>query len=491
MNHLKKRISIKSLTKLIFTSLFITSVLFMFSCNQKTNESKKKIEKSATAEIGWQQVPSILKKINAPKFADKDFNITKYGAVLGGKKIATEAFKKAIEACNKAGGGRVVVPKGVFLTGPIHLKDNVNLHISEGAVVKFSTNPKDYLPVVHIRWEGTEAMNYSPLIYAFGKKNIAVTGSGILDGQADNQHWWPWKGKKQFGWKKGMPSQADEKGSPLLRKMNDDKIPLNKRLFGAGHYLRPTMIEFYKCDNILLKGVTLKNSPFWFVHPVLSNNITVDGIKTNSNGPNTDGFDPESCSYILVQNCVFKDGDDCIAIKSGRNNDGRKANVPSTNIVIRHNQMKDGHGGVVIGSEITGGASNIYAEDNEMSSPNLDRALRIKSNSKRGGIVKNIFMRNTTVGQVKEAIVKLNLHYDPKEAKGYHFTPEIENVFVDSVTSEKSNYALYFYGLDNSKIKNITIENCTFNGVKKGNYLNNVKDLNIQNVKINGKIYKQ
>ena len=276
---------------------------------------------STTTETGWKNVNRILEKIKAPKFANKDFDIIKYGAVADGKTLCTKAFVKAIEACSKAGGGRVVVPKGEFLTGAIHLKSNINLHVSEGAVLKFSTNPKDYLPVVLCGWEGSHCMNYSPLIYAYGQKNIAVTGKGIIDGQASDEHWWKWK-----------TLSGDKESRPRLLKLNDEKVPFKKRIFGAGYYLRPTMIEFYSCKNILIEGVTLKDSPFWFLHPILSTNITIEGVKTNSIGPNTDGCDPESCSFVLIKNCVFSDGDDCIAIKSGRNNDGRETNVPSSNI---------------------------------------------------------------------------------------------------------------------------------------------------------------
>ncbi len=381
-------------------------------------------------------------------------------------------------------------PKGEYLTGAIHLKNNVNLHISKDAVVKFSTNPKDYLPIVHARWEGVDLMNYSPLIYAYGQKNIALTGEGLLDGQADNKHWWPWKGKKAFGAMDSSKSQDDSLSRPRLMKMNDDGVPVEKRIFGEGTYLRPTFVEFYKCENILIQGVTLKDPPFWFLHPVLSNNITVENVTTTGLGPNNDGCDPESSSNILIKGCTFKNGDDCIAIKSGRNNDGRKINIPSKNIIIQDCEMKDGHGGVVIGSEVTGGCWNVFAENCEMNSPNLERALRIKTNAKRGGTIKNIYLRNIEVGQVQEAIVKLNLLYDPKEAEGYNYTPIIENVVVENVESKKSKYALYLDGLENSKIKNIIISNCEFNGVSKGNIISNVEDIKLENVFINGELQK-
>ncbi len=434
-------------------------------------------QKSESAEAGWKNVDKILSKINAPKFPEKDFDITKYGAVSDGKTLCTEAIAKAIETCAKAGGGRVVVPKGEFLTGAIHLKSNVNLHVSEGAVIKFSTNPKDYLPVVLCGWEGSVCMNYSPLIYAYGQKNIAVTGKGIIDGQASNENWWKWKSLS-----------SDKESRPRLLKLNDEKVPFEKRIFGEGYYLRPTMIEFFKCKNILIEGVTLKDSPFWFIHPMLSTNITVDGVKTNSIGPNTDGCDPEACSYVLIQNCVFNDGDDCIAIKSGRNNDGRKLNTPSKNIIVKNCNMKDGHGGVSIGSEISGGCSNVYVEDCKMDSPALDRMLRIKSNSKRGGVVENIFVRNIKVGEVAGAIVELNMRYDPKEAQGYDYKPVMKNIFISNVTSEKSRYGLFFDGLPDSKIKDVFLSDCKFNGVKDGNKITDAENVKMKEVYINGKL---
>ncbi len=453
--------------KRIFSSILIFLLLITNGYSQRDNASK----------LGWKNVNPILKRINAPKFKEKDFNIIKYGAVADGKTLCTEAFKKAIDECSKAGGGRVVVPKGEFLTGAIHLKNNINLYISEGAVLKFSTDPKDYLPVVLCGWEGSHCMNYSPLIYAYGQKNIAVTGKGIIDGQASEENWWKWKNLSN-----------DKESRPRLLKLNDDKVPFTKRIFGEGFYLRPTMIEFYKCKNILIEGVTLKDSPFWFMHPILSTNITIDGVKTNSIGPNTDGCDPESCSDVLIKNCTFNDGDDCIAIKSGRNNDGREINIPSKNFLIEDCSMKDGHGGVSIGSEISGGCWNIYVEDCQMDSPALDRMLRIKSNSKRGGVVKNIFVKNIKVGQVAGAIVELNMKYDPKEADGFSFYPKMENIFIENVTSQKSKNAFYFAGLPQSEIQNVFITDCKFDGVKTDNEISDAKNIQLKNVFINGKL---
>ena len=430
--------------------------------------------------IGWPQLKTVLAQIKAPVFPAKDFSIVNYGAKGDGTTDCSDAFKKAIDACNKAGGGRVVVPDGDFLTGAIHLKSNVNLFLSDKATIKFSTDPNKYLPVVFTRFESTECYNYSPFIYANGQQNIAITGKGKLDGQADDTNWWKWKGSKD-------PLAKNQTASvKALNKMGDDGIPVEKRIFGDGHYMRPNFIQFVKCKNILIDGVSIVRSPMWEINPVLSQNITVQNVKINSLGPNNDGCDPECCKNVLIKNCDFSTGDDCIAIKSGRNDDGRRVNVPSENIVIQDCRMNDGHGGVVIGSEVSGSVRNVWAENCTMDSPNLDRALRIKTNSVRGGTIENIFMRNVKIGQVKEAVVLVSFTY--QEGDTGKFTPIVRNIFVSNVTSEKSQYGLYFDCYERSPVTNVVIENCKFNGVKSNNLMKFTKDLTFKDFYINGKL---
>jgi len=441
-------------------------------------------QSSLVADAGWNQVPSILGKIIPPEFPDRDFYITDYGAIGDGKSDCTGAFAKAIDACHQAGGGRVVVPAGKFLTGAIHLKSNVNLHITAEAVVLFSKEPEKYLPIVFSRFEGMECMNYSPFIYAYEQENIAVTGSGLLDGQADNGTWWNWVGKPEFGWKEGQPNQESDRSA--LMAMADQNIPATERIFGAGHYLRPNFIQFIKCKNILISDFTLKRSPMWEIHPVLCENVTVRKVTVISHGPNNDGCDPESSRNVLIKECYFDTGDDCIAIKSGRNGDGRRINVPSENIVIQDCHMKDGHGGVVIGSEMSGNCRNVFAENCTMDSPNLERALRIKTNSLRGGIVENIYMRNITVGKVSNAVVWIYFHYMEGDI-GEH-TPIVRNVYVSNVTSQESDYALLLDGYKRSPVTNIRLENCRFDGVRKASIVKNVKGLKLKDVYINGEL---
>ncbi len=313
---------------------------------------------------------SILARIKPPVFPNRDFDIRKFGAEEGGGKLCTDAIKKAVGACSAAGGGRVLVPKGTFLTGAIHLQSNVNLYVSEGATLLFSTDPKDYLPVVFSRFESTECMNYSPFIYAFEKENIGVTGPGTLDGQASQEHWWDWRLKARGGVTRDEQG-GDSDVKTLVEKMGNKDVPVEKRVFGEGHYLRPNFVQPYRCKNVLLEGFTMKRSPMWELNPTLCQNVTVRNVTIDSHGPNNDGCDPDACRDVLIEKCTFSTGDDCIAIKAGRNRDGRRVGVPCENLIVQDCVMKDGHGGVSIGSEVSGGIRNVYIERCQMSSPIL------------------------------------------------------------------------------------------------------------------------
>jgi polygalacturonase len=434
-------------------------------------------QKAATGPAGWGRLPAILKRITPPKFPARDFDVIQFGAVGDGNTDCSKAFSDAISACNKAGGGRVVVPQGVFLTGAIHLKSNVNLYVSKDATIRFSTDPKLYLPVVFTRWEGTECMNYSALIYAFEQNNIALTGEGMLDAQASDDNWWSWKGNREAG--AGKPNQNEARKK--LLDMGDKDVPVRERIFGDGSYLRPNFFQPYRCKNVLVEGVTFKNSPMWFLNPVLCKNVSVIGVTTEGQGPNNDGCDPESCTDVLIKNCFFNTGDDCIAIKSGRNRDGRRVNVACENIVVQGCTMRNGHGGVVIGSEVSGSVRNVYAEECAMDSPVLERGLRIKTNAVRGGVIENVFMRNVKIGQVLEAVVKIDFYYEEGD-KG-KFAPIVRNINVRNVESNMSRFGVWIRAFSTSPASGVHIENCTFSNVAEADVLENVKDLSLINVK--------
>jgi len=427
---------------------------------------------AASRAQGWEAVPAILARIRAPRFPARDFRITDYGARAG--QDSTEAIRRAIEACNRAGGGRVVVPAGEFPTGAIHLKSNVNLHVSEGATLRFSTDPRKYLPAVFTRYEGTEAMNYSPLIYAFEVQNIAVTGKGTLDGGASDENWWRWARRGPGG----SPSrQAPD--VRRLREMAAAGVPVSERVFGEGYHLRPPFIQPYRSRNILIEGITIINSPFWEIHPVLSQNVTVRGVNVKTHGPNNDGCDPESSRDVLIEDCVFDTGDDCIAIKSGRDEDGRRIGVPSENIIVRRSTMKDGHGGVVIGSEISGGVRNVFVEDCVMDSPNLDRALRFKSNALRGGVLENVYMRNVRVGRVAEAVLTIDLLYAGERGP---YKPVVRNVLLENVTSTSSPRVMWVVGFPGVTIENVRFKDCTFRGLEATEVVNHAGSISFENV---------
>lgn len=458
-------------------SVFILTISFL-GCT-----GKAEIQQS-----GWDNVENILSQIKLPQIPSTEFKITDYGSLEELSTNIKPFIEKAIQECSGKGGGKIIIPAGrYFSKGPIHLKSNINLHFEDGAIINFSNNPDDYLPVVFTRWEGVECYNYSPLIYAYEQENIAITGNGVLNGQADNNNWWPWKGKTEYGFIKGMPSQLDDYSRARLLKLDEDQVDVSERIFGDGYYLRPNFVQFYKCRNILLSDVELINSPMWVIHPVLCENLTVRNVKTISHGPNSDGCNPESSRNVLIENCFFDNGDDCIAIKSGRNFDGRRIATPSENIIIRNCTMKDGHGGVVIGSEVSGGCRNVYAENCKMDSPHLDRMLRIKSNSLRGGIVENIFVRDIQVGTVSNAVFLIELLYEMKDGEVGNFPPTVRNINVERVRSNKSEFALQLIGIDNPQIEGIKISDCEFNNVEKGNFIQNVKSITLSNVTLNGK----
>lgn len=430
---------------------------------------------------GWDDYPRLLARIQAPTFPARDFPITRFGAVADGQSDATAAIAQAIAACAAAGGGRVVVPAGVFLTGPIVLRSNVNLHVSEGATLKFVTDPAKY-PLVFTRWEGIECMNYSPLIYAFEQENIALTGKGTLDGQATRDTWWDWKAT--FFKVPGEDKQRAD--ARALIAMGEQGVPVEQRVFGPGHKLRPNFFQPYRCRNILVEDVKFIRSPMWEIHPVLSTNITVRGVSIDSHGPNNDGCDPESSQDILIENCVFDVGDDCIAIKSGKNNDGRRVNVASENIVVRNCTMKDGHGGVVLGSECSGHIRNVFVENCTMDSPNLDRMLRFKNNAVRGGILENVFARNIKVGTVGEAILTIDLLYE-EGAKG-SYKPVVRNIQVDHVTATAAPRVMYVASFPGAVIDGITFSNCVFKGIESTEVLATSGTVQFTNVVIEPKV---
>lgn len=442
----------------------------------------------------WAEAQRVLAGMTQVHFPDRSVSITDFGAIPGDSlQLATEAIANAILAMNQAGGGTVIVPDGTFWTGPVTLKSNVNLFLSDAAVLKFTTEVKQYFPAVPSRWEGIDCNNTHPLIYAYGETNIAITGKGTIDGCAANDNWW---GRGRLKERRPWPLHPEDPKSEMvegsrvrLLAWGESGTPMYERTFTEVDGLRPQTIHFNRCTTVLIEGVTLLNSPFWVIHPLMCNDLTVRGVTVNNNGPNGDGCDPESCRNVLIEGCTFNTGDDCIAIKSGRNEDGRKWGIPSENIIVRNCTMANGHGGVVIGSEISGGYKNLWVENCRMDSPNLDRVIRIKTSTARGGVIEGIHVRNVEVGQCREAVLRINLRYEQNEIARRGFIPEVRDVTLENVTCKKSTYGIRLDGLDEeTRIDNITLRNCHFEGVEKDPVLQSglVGTVTFENTTING-----
>lgn len=447
----------------------LISVLSLSSVEAKNKNS----ENAATP---WERADSIVESIQKTHFPDRVYRITDYGARAyrpdAPINLAHDAINLAITICSQEGGGTVVVPDSIYLTGPITLLSNVNLHLEDGAILRFSTNPELYYPAVRTFWEGIECFNTHPLIYAYGAVNIALTGKGVLDAQGANDNWWSWCGSRRFGWEPGKISQSGRHGDKTkgpraqLQQWGEKQVPVHERVFSMEDGMRPQFLNIFRCNSVLIEDVTFLESPFWSLHPLFVNDLIVRGVTVRNQGPNGDGCDPECCNRVLIENCTFHTGDDCIAIKSGRNMDGRKWKTPSQNIVIRKCRMEDGHGGVVIGSEISGGYRNLYVEDCEMDSPHLERVIRIKTNNCRSGIIENVFVRNIKVGVCKETVLRINLAYEPGEPCLRGNNPIVRNVNLENITCQKSQFGVILNGLEDAcNIYNISLKNCTFNGV--------------------------
>jgi polygalacturonase len=409
------------------------------------------------------KVDSIINRIQLPKIPSFQINVVKLGAKGDSISNSKPFFDKAMALCKKNNGGTIVVPKGIYLlNGPIHFVSNVNLKIEKGAKIKFSDKPEDYLPMVLTSWEGTMLYNYSPLIYAYKCTNIAISGEGIIDGEGGNS----WK---SFKTKEG-------KGKDLSREMNHNNVPLNERKFGTGYFLRPQMIQFFNCSTILVENIRIEDSPFWCLHLLKSQNITVRGISYKSLNYNNDGIDPEYAKDVLIENVTFNNGDDNVAIKAGRDHEGRaNSATPSENIVIRNCNFKGLHG-VVIGSEMSAGVQNVYVE-NCKTVGYLKRGIYLKTNADRGGFIRNVFVRNIQLDEVEDCLyITANYH---GEGKG--FQSEISNVSFSDITCNKASASgIVIQGFPDKKIRNISLNNIEIKWAK-----NAISSTNAENVIMN------
>lgn len=385
----------------------------------------------------WEEVPAILERIVAPTFPDRVFSVTDFGAMEGGRANCGDAFKRAIEACHEAGGGRVLVPAGRFLTGPVHLKSGVELHLAEGSELVFSDRFEDYLPPVLVRVGGIECYNYSPLIYARDCENVAVTGKGKLDGNSGS--WWEWKGKE----------------TREHFRMGTEGVPVEKRVFAEPKYgIRPSFLCLFECRNVLLEDFTIGSGPNWTIHPVYCTNVTIRGVTVDTDGPNNDGIDPDSCRDVLIEHCTFSTGDDCVVLKSGYNEDGWRVGRPTENVIMRHCSSAHGHGGLVIGSEMSGGVRNVFMHDCHFEG--TDRAIRIKSRLDRGGVVERVFARDLTVKDMVHEAVILNMDYgaDPNRTEKVA-PPVFRDMTFERLSGRGAPLAVLIRGSEASPVSDI------------------------------------
>lgn len=407
-------------------------------------------------------------------------------AIPDAEHLQTERLQAAIDALSEAGGGVLVFPAGIYRTGALCLKSGVELHLaSPKTLVQFTPEePEQNYPLRLSHWEASPCYNYSALLYACGARDIAVTGCGCLDGGADKDHWWNWHHQVEDSWSEDKPDLqlADRKA---LRRMNEEGVPVEERVFGKGHFLRPNFVQFLRCERVLLQGVTLHNSPMWQLNPVQCRSVIVDGLTLSSHGSNNDGCDPESCSGVWIKNCCFDTGDDCISLKSGRDNDGRTANIPCEDVLIEHNEFADGHGGIALGSEMSGGIYRVLASDNHFSSPNLTYALRLKTNARRGGSVEQIMLCDSVMESVHGAAIHGTMLYE--DGRNGSDLPVFRDITIENITAHGGDYGVFLEAFPEVPITGLVLRNICIDGVRQPLRSMNWKEPVVENVVINGK----
>ena len=452
-------------------------MLVFFGFIQAFPQQPSDLFSEAPDEILPMNAPFEMPRMTRPFFPDRSFNIRDYGATEGGAVKNTEAIRAAIAAASGAGGGKVVVPAGRWMTGAIHLASNVNLSLEKGAELLFSQDPSDYLPAVFSRHEDTECNKYSAFIYADHKTNIAITGEGTLNGRG--KPWWDWK-------------ESQKKSERLLESMGDKNTAVRGRLFDGtdGRVLRPAFFQPMNCSNILVEGVTFLYGAFWTITPTYCENVIVRKVKITTDGsyghvPNGDGVDPSSCKNVLIEYCEFCTGDDCIAIKSGRDRDGMRVGIPTENVVIRHCIGLQGHGGIVIGSETSGGIRNVYAYDCRFHG--TDRIVRIKTARGRGGMIENMWFRDLSADTIQQEAIHVNMLYTgsrlPAEAVTLA-TPKIRNLHYSKIScSYGKKAAIEILGLPEMPVENVSFDSITITAAK-GILCSDAKMIEFKNVSV-------
>lgn len=409
-----------------------------------------------------------MPQLERPVFRDATYLITDYGAAAGEK--CTDAIAAAIAACAEDGGGTVLVPAGTWLTGAIHLRSNVNLHLGEGAVLRFSDDPADYLPVVFTRWAGFECYNYSPLIYARDCENIAVTGPGSIDG--NGRPWWPW-----------FERQSDT-AEKMYREQVIPNVPVEERVYGtveAG--LRPQLISPINCRNVLLEGFTIAEpGPFWTIDLVYCDRVIVRKLRVlTEGGPNTDGLNVDSSRNVLIEHCYFNTGDDCICMKSGMNEDGWRVGKPTENVVVRHNLTARGHGGAVFGSDTSGDIRNVYAHSCIFDGTLI--GIRLKSTRGRGGVVERLWLENIDMRGIEQQAIEMTTAYSAYMATTEGKAPTFRDLRFRNIHVDGARYAAQLTGLPETPLQSLRFEDITMSA-QEGFQMKLVSDITLDAVAV-------
>lgn len=406
-------------------------------------------------------------------YSQQFYNVLHYGAKNDSSKLCTKAVAAAIDAASKKGGGTVYFPAGKYLTGPVHLKSNITVFIDAGAELHFSDNFNDYLPYVESRFEGVDVKSFSPLFYAYKAENISIVGRGKIDGHG--KKWWD----VAEGYKEGQPRS---KWAKLFDSLNKDMVrPDDLGQIRKG-FLRPPFIQPMYCRNVLIQGITIVNSPFWTVNPEFCENVTVDGVTINNpHSPNTDGINPESCRYVHIANCHISVGDDCITIKSGKDLPGRTKAAPAEDYTITNCTMLAGHGGVVIGSEMSGSVKKITISNCVFDG--TDRGIRIKTARGRGGVVEDIRVSNVVMKNIRQQAIVLDMQYgktDPEPVS--ERTPQFRNIHLSNITAQTAQ-AIYINGLAEMPVEDVTFNDIQFDA-QTGAVVKEAKNIEFHNVRI-------
>ena len=450
--------------------------------------------------------------LDRPVFLANNVSIADFGGVPDGATLNTAAFAKAIDALSKKGGGTLTVPSGIWYTGPIVFQSNINLHLEKGALILFSSD-FDLYPLVHTVFEGLDTRRCQSPISGRNLKNIAITGEGSINGSGDA--WRPLKKSKvtDSHWQRVVKSGGvvkdgnywfPTKGSLKGNDMSDMNVPKgdlsDEEWNSVKDFLRPVMVSFIECENVLLEGVLFENSPSWNIHPLMCKNVIVDNVFVRNPGysQNGDGLDLESCTNSIIINSTFDVGDDAICIKSGKDEDGRRRGLPTENVIIDNCKVFQGHGGFVVGSEMSGGVRNISVSNCQFLG--TDVGLRFKSRRGRGGVVENIYVNNINMFDIATESFLFDLYYGGKSASealedgdetpaenvAYSVdetTPVFRNIYVKNLTSRNARRAMYFNGLPEMNITNINLENTTITATYGGE-LSESDGITFKNVKI-------